>query len=327
MIRRGMALLVVGVALAGCATAASSPGAADALAEVNICAPADATASLLVTAEKQGFFEQNGILGRVTPFTDGNVALDSILTGFCNVGTTSEAGGLVRAAKGGEIYVASESSVSNTLVGIAAQADIKAASDLVGKKVAYPPGSSAQWFFGKYAEFENIDPNSIEQVKLDTADTLAVMQRKDVDAVFIWEPFLSNATKEVDGVHVLARVGEPDPIMVITSYVYFGQRLVDNPELGGKVLKSLIEAQEWIEGHPDELREQMATYLKVTPEAAQDNIKHFTYGVKWAADSQSKIEDAADFLTSVESIEKVPDLGSYIRTDILKSVAADRVAS
>jgi ABC-type nitrate/sulfonate/bicarbonate transport system substrate-binding protein len=326
MIRRGMALLIAGLAVAGCATAAPNPSASGALAEVNICAPADATASLLVTADKQGFFQQNGILGRVTPFTDGNVALDSILTGFCNVGTTSEAGGLIRAAKGGHIYAVSESSVSSTLVGIAAQADIKTAADLVGKKVAYPPGSSAQWFFGKYAAFEKIDPNSIEQVKLDTADTLAVLQRKDVDAVFIWEPFLSNATKEVEGVHVLARVGEPDPIMLITSYVYFGQRLVDDATLGGKVLKSLVEAQAWIEGHPDELREQMATYLKVTPEAAQENIKHFTYGVKWGADSKSKIEDAATFLTGVKSIEKAPDLSTYIRTDILKGVAADRVA-
>lgn len=56
-----------------------------------------------VVAVKKGFFEKEGIDAELRSFDDGNVALDSLLTGAADIGGTSELGGIVRIARGGKL--------------------------------------------------------------------------------------------------------------------------------------------------------------------------------------------------------------------------------
>src|SRR3989454_4761057 len=67
----------------------------------------DAVFAPFVVAADRKIFEKYGLEGSYKPFDDGNVALDAVLTGSSDIGSTSELGGLARWDKGARLYVTS----------------------------------------------------------------------------------------------------------------------------------------------------------------------------------------------------------------------------
>jgi ABC-type nitrate/sulfonate/bicarbonate transport system substrate-binding protein len=310
----GLVVVVVAV-MAGQVLAAAK--------QVNLCVPAEATAIVYVVAAENKLFDKYGIQGTAKPFADGNVALDSLLTGQCDVGVTSEAGGLVRRAKGGKVYLMGEVQSSKTLIGIVAFDSIKKPADLMGKKVAYPVGSGAHIFFGQYVAYHRLDASKIAQVNLDTPDALAVLRRRDVDALFIWEPHLSRAVDAVPGVRIFGRIGD-DNIGMVTSYIYFGERVFRDMELRAGVLKALIEAQQRVNANREQAIKLLVGTMQLSPEVVKQNMDHYVYEVKWGPDTRRKIEHAARFLKDQGRIGDI-DWSAYLHPEILKEVAPDRV--
>ena len=67
----------------------------------------DAVFAPFVVAADRKIWEKYGLEGSFKPFDDGNVALDAVLTGSSDIGSTSELGGLTRWDKGGRLFVTS----------------------------------------------------------------------------------------------------------------------------------------------------------------------------------------------------------------------------
>ena len=84
--------LVLGVAVAASLGAGSA--FAQAKPKIVIATGIDPSFAHYVVAVKKGFFEKQGIDAELRSFDDGNVALDSVLTGAADIGGTSELGGL-----------------------------------------------------------------------------------------------------------------------------------------------------------------------------------------------------------------------------------------
>src|SRR4051794_24263959 len=70
-------------------------GAAD-LKKVPMSTGIDAVFVPYIVAADRKIFEKYGLEASYKPFDDGNVALDAVLTGASDIGSTSELGGLAR---------------------------------------------------------------------------------------------------------------------------------------------------------------------------------------------------------------------------------------
>src|SRR4029079_6225149 len=121
--------------------------------KVLIAIGVDPTFAPQIVAVKRGFLQAEGVNAELKAFDDGNVALDTLLTGAGDVGGTSELGGLVRIARGGKIYVAGRITQHGGFFGLAGKDSIKQPKDLEGKSVGVPRGSGAHLFLAKYATF------------------------------------------------------------------------------------------------------------------------------------------------------------------------------
>ncbi len=105
-----------------------------------------------VVAADRKIFEKHGLEGSYKPFDDGNVALDAVITGSSDIGSTSELGGLARWDRGGRLYVTSILDKSKEQVGVTAREEVRKPEDLVGKTVGYPRASAGHYFFGRYVK-------------------------------------------------------------------------------------------------------------------------------------------------------------------------------
>src|ERR1700687_22135 len=247
MTRRAFGLsLGPGMYVLGMTVASGAP-----LKKVPTSTGIDALFAPFVVAAETKIFEKYGLETSFKPFDDGNVALDAILTGSSDIGATTELGGLSRWDKGGKLYVTSYSSTSGKQIGLAGRDDIKKPEDLICRTVAYPRATGGHLYFMRYVKKYNLPVDKIKVKLMQAPEMVAALERKDIDAFFLWQPWLDKAAQLVQGARVLARSGDDD-VFILTSYDYYSQGLIDDPPRAVAATRALMEATDFCTTDPDE---------------------------------------------------------------------------
>jgi len=155
---------------------------------------------------------------------------------------------------------------------------------------------------------------------------VAALERRDIDAFFLWEPWLTKAEQLVDGAHVLARSGD-DNVYVLTSYNYYSQGLVDDHERAVGATKALMEAADFCTSNPDEAARLTAKAFRIAEPDMKLYMSRMVYRMEMPKDVvTSNFRAAAEMALAENIIKKMPDWNDFIRPQIIKEVAADRAA-
>jgi taurine transport system substrate-binding protein len=296
-----------------------------ALGKVPTSTGVDALFAPFVVATERKMFEKYNLETSFKPFDDGNVALDALLTGSSDVGATTELGGLSRWDKGGRLYVASYSSTSRAQIGVAARGDIKKPQDLIGRTVGYPRATGGHLYFINYVRKYQLPMDKIKVKTLQAPEMVAAMERRDIDAFFLWEPWLTKASQLVEGAHVLARSGD-DNVYVLTSYNYYSQGLVDDRPRAVAATKALMEAADFCASNLDESARLTAKAFRVPEPDMKLYMSRMVYRMEMPKDVvTSNFREAAELALGEGIIKKMPDWNDFLRPQILKEAAPDRV--
>src|SRR5262245_43464875 len=211
----------------------------------------DAVFAAFVVAAERKIFEKYGLETSYKPFDDGNVALDALLTGSSDIGSTSELGGLARWDKGAKLYVTSYGVTSQQQIGITAREEIKNPEDLIGKTVGFPRASGVHYYFERYVKHYKLPVDKIKVKNLQAPEMVAALERRDIDAFFLWEPWHTKAVQLVQGAHVLARSGD-DNVYVLTVYNYYSYGLIEDQPRAVAATRALIEATDYCATHQED---------------------------------------------------------------------------
>lgn len=285
----------------------------------------DSTFAPFVIAVKKGFFEKQGIKAELKTFNDGNFALDALLTGDSDIGATSELGGLARISKGGKLYVVASQTQSDGFNAIVGKATIAGPKDLAGKIVGIPgKASGANLFFDLAMKKYEIDPASITFKYLQAPESVAALERGDIDAVAIWEPWPTRAIATVPHIKVIVRSG-PD-LFPLTQYTYFSQRMVDDPQLAEAALRAIVAAADWIPLNFDEAVRIVADTYHMKMTDAEPIMKLVKHNVHFSVGRfEANFAEAAAFGQKVEIFKELPNYQASLKPEFLRAVAPDRV--
>jgi ABC-type nitrate/sulfonate/bicarbonate transport system substrate-binding protein len=301
------------------------PVASDAaLKSVPMATGIDALFAPFVVAAERKMFAKYDLEGSFKPFDDGNVALDALLTGSSDIGATTELGGLARWDKGGKLYVTSYASTSRQQIGIAAREDIKKPEDLIGRTVGYPRASGGHLYFVKYVKKYKLPEDKIKVKTMQAPEMVAALERHDIDAFFLWEPWLAKATQLVQGAHVLARSGD-DNVYVLTSYNYYSQGLIDDRPRAVAATKTLMEAADFCAANLDEAAGITAKAFRIPESDMKLYMSRMIYRMEMPKSVVTgNFRDAAELALGEGIIKKMPDWNDFLRPQIMKEVAPDR---
>jgi taurine transport system substrate-binding protein len=284
----------------------------------------DALFAPFVVAAERKMFEKYDLETSFKPFDDGNVALDAILTGSSDIGATTELGGLARWDKGGKLYVASYSSTSRKQIGLASRDDIKKPEDLIGRTVGYPRATGGHLYFVKYVKKYNLPVDKIKVKTMQAPEMVAALERRDIDAFFLWEPWLTKAAQLVQGAHVLARSGD-DNVYVLTSYNYYSQGLIDDHPRAVGATKALMEAAEFCATNLDEAAAITAKAFRIPEPDMKVYMSRMVYRMEMPKSVVTEnFRGAADLALGEGIIKKMPEWSDFLRPQIIKEVAPDR---
>lgn len=105
---------------------------------------------------------------------------------IANFGSSPATAGIVRKLPVEIIGVSGVIASYERLIG---KDDIKTLRDIEGKRVAYPPNSTAQYALEAAISVNKLDRSKITLLPLRPAEMVAAWKRGDIDAGYVWAPF------------------------------------------------------------------------------------------------------------------------------------------
>jgi NitT/TauT family transport system substrate-binding protein len=159
-------------------------------------------------AEDQGYFADNDVNVELTNFnTDDqlNAALAGKKLDGANVATHTA---LKLISAGVPVTIVLLEDVSETADAIMASAGIESISDLKGQKVAYEEGTTSDILLNYALEQNGMSIDDIEKVPLPASDAGSALIAGRVPVAVTYEPYLTTALAEDEGVKLLYTAGE-----------------------------------------------------------------------------------------------------------------------
>ena len=283
--------------------------------------------ALIHIAMAKGFFVDEGLDVQPLMHTYGKAALQSVIDNRADIATVAETPIMFSVLNGAKITVIADITSSTTDNAILARKDagIVSAADLKGKRIAYTPGTTSEFFLDSLLTANGITMQDIVTVPLKPDELTAAILDKKVDAVSTWNYLLEQLSQQ------LGQNGrvfyDHDIYTEIYNVVTMKEFTDKNPETIRRFLRALIKAEKYIVIHPQESQDIM------TADTGTDkNIVHkvwnvFNFHVVLDQMLVITLEDETRWAMKNKLTQQtvMPNYLNYINTDSLRSVSPDVV--
>lgn len=232
-----------------------------------------------VIEKRPQVMEDLGISIEVTRFQVPPQSIDALLKGETQLTVIPvELAGSVMLRDAG-VYIIALDNMMNQAILTRPDSGLEEPGDLRGKMVAAVVGSGTFALFRSFMKTLydiNVDPegpSDVTIVSVRPGDTLAALERGDVDAAVIWDPVVSLAVSE-RGMRILAdyqalweRVnpGMPAPMLVWIA----SEEVVRDKEVLRKVLEAHRRAAEYWNNNKDDIVRMLSELYNLPPKVAE----------------------------------------------------------
>jgi sulfonate transport system substrate-binding protein len=324
-----MAAVLLVFTLAGCGTSTTTTDTSDdttAAAEetvIRIAAQPYPLYTPIYVAYEMGYLEEEleavGASFEWQEFKSGPLVNEAVAAGEADLGFMADLPAIIAKSTGQPIEI-----ISNVAYGekglavlVKPDSDIQSVADLAGKKVAYATGSYAQHLLALLLSNEGLTLDDVESVNLGAGDQPAALANGEVDAIVIWEQYISKLTSEGEATVLADGTGVKRGNMI--TYVV-SDYAEEHPEVIEAYIKALNRANDLLDSDPDQAAEAVAEDFGVDTELMKQIIPNFTYQTALTEDDIAEITAVKDFSLEAGIISSDVDMDTFINTTYLDAV-------
>ncbi|MCE7008302.1 ABC transporter substrate-binding protein [Kibdelosporangium philippinense] len=155
------------------------------------------------------------------------------------------------------------------LVVVTPDSPVKTPADLAGRKIAVNTRANVVELAVRAGlKAKNVDANSVQFIEMPFPDMQAALQRKDVDAALLVEPFLTRAMQQIGAVPVLDTITGEAADLPIGGYATTAKFVKERPKTIDAFRRALVKAQQDA-SDPAEVQSVVTGYAKIDPAIAQ----------------------------------------------------------
>lgn len=214
--------------------------------DVSIVITSWPTAQLLRSVDQLGYFSEQGVNVKLIDVRDRySDAVGVVSRGEADGGVFVLSEPLLLTSNGQPMRVVLGLDYSAGADGLVAAADIEDIRALVGKKVAYQPGSFGDLLLQEALQSVGLSVDQIETVTLSPADASQAFLLGEVDAAVTVEPFLSQALVRNGSRAIYSSSQSPGLLPDVLSFN--AEFVNNNPDTVAAVVNAWIEFSEDIE--------------------------------------------------------------------------------
>ncbi len=213
-------------------------------------------------AEKNGYFRESGVPLEITRVIGGHRAMQAVLEGKADLGTSSESVVMFSSFKTEDFAILATfvTSIDDVKIITRPGLEVDNPKELAGKRVGTVIGAASHYYLDTLLLMNGVAPEAVEKVGLQPEMMADSLRRGEVDAVSIWEPYPYTIISSVPGARVLSNPG--------FYHLYFNL-IVHKKHLGVRdddlveILGALERAQHFIHTQPIKAQTIMREYLQL----------------------------------------------------------------
>ena len=317
-------------ALTGCGEAKDNTSAGSGTAEViendgdvtlRIAAQPFPLYTPVYVAYESGFLDEEleavGAKYTWQEFQSGPLVNEAVAAGEADLGFMADLPAIIAKSTGQPIEI-----VSNVAYGekglavlVKPDSDIQSVAELKSKKVAYATGSYAQHLLALLLSDEGLTLDDVQTINLGAGDQPAALASGEVDAIVIWEQYISKLVSEGQARVLADGTGVKKGNMITYAVSDYAK---ENPEVIEAYIKALNRADEFISEKPDEAAALVAEDFGVDTELMKQIIKNFTYLTDLTDEDIAEITKVKDFSLEAGIISEDVDMDSFINKEYLE---------
>jgi NitT/TauT family transport system substrate-binding protein len=183
----------------------SSSACAVAAEPLRISLPRSPLVLPFYVAEDQGYFAAEGIYLTTKDAIGGVHSMEDLRIGAADLATASETVVMFNSFKSKDFAVVATFAISDGDLKLLSRAGngINEVGQLAGRRVGNIVGSAAHYFLHMQLVLHGLDPGSVKLVNLQPDAMKAALERGDVDAIAVWEPYAFMTSKALPDAKVL----------------------------------------------------------------------------------------------------------------------------
>lgn len=284
----------------------------------------------LIIAKRLGYFEKEGVNVSMLGSAYGRLSMDKMFIGEADLALVGETPLILNALENQEFQILASIFISDQGMGMLVndKSSIEKPTDLVNKRIGIVSRTSSEYFTHLFFLFYNIQPAEVELVPMQPEEMSEALSKNKVDAVVIWEPYLTRLANEAigpekrkifygEGIHVWRW-----NIVGNTDFVVLKHEVIK------KFLIAIRKAIIFIQQNQNEAITIMSKEMNMAP----SDIEKFWNAMQFRLALDQSLLTALEtqsrwYLTVISPDPKqdVPNFLQYINSTPLKSVSPDTV--
>lgn len=285
--------------------------------------------SLVLIADKKGFFEQYGVDVTIKEFKGGKQALkNSFFVGEADMATTAEVPIVANSFEHQNFRIVSVIGNSDNEMRIVGRRDsgISKPEDLRGKNIGTKSSSAVHFFLYSFLLNYNLGVDDVNlKFGVDGDELVKLLVSGELDAISIREPFISKAKDLLDENVILFE--EPGIYTKTFNLVVTDEFAKNNGVAVERVVKALIEAEDFVKNNKEESINIIAKELKISRFDLEDLWPDINLKVHLDQALLLSLEEEARWMinNNLISSKKIPNYLDLLYTDALDSVKPEVV--
>jgi ABC-type nitrate/sulfonate/bicarbonate transport system substrate-binding protein len=297
-------------------------GAQAQLTKMTIATGVDPAFSQFYVAKEAGLFEKNGLDVTINTGPSGSAMVPFLVNNQVQAAYGSDLAGVINHQVDNNIVAVADGTYLAKWESVVGR-NIDSLEALKGKKVGVAFGTGAEIFWRRLLAQRKLDPADFKLVNVEAPEMLAALERGDIDAFAVWEPWPTRALMGVKNTKVLATA---DGIYNNIKFIYMNRGWIEqNKATAEKFIKALCEANDIIEKDRPAATKMVAKFLKMPVELATELMPKLEFDMNWKPRSLEAIRDSEHLLADQKKLKAPLDLNKYVYMDLLKAVRPQSV--
>jgi NitT/TauT family transport system substrate-binding protein len=289
---------------------------------MTIATGVDPSFAQFYVAKESGIFERNGLDVTVNTGPSGSAMIAFLVGNQINAAYGAEQAGVSANLVDPNVVVVAEGVALLRWLGIVAR-NITSMDGLKGKRIGVARGTGSETFWLSVVARMNLNAADYTIVNVEAPEMVAALERGNIDAYAVWEPWMTRGTRAVSNSRILVT---NENIQVIRNLIYMNKGWVEqNGEATQRFLRSMIQATDLIAANRDQAVQNVARFLRQDRGLVAELMTKVDHRLNLTADTVANVQLAIDQLRGMNRLSRPVTPAQVIWDAPLKAAAADRV--
>lgn len=314
-IRGVLGLLLVGLIGWSSATWAQS--------KMTIATGVDPVFSAYYVAQEEGLFKKHGLDVRINTGPSGSAMVAFLVNGQIESAFGSEIAGIANHNLDPNVVVVAQAARLVRWIALVGR-NVDSLDQLKGKKVGVARGSGGEVFWLAMLDKLKLNAADYTVVNVEAPEMVAALERGNIDAYAVWEPWVTRGLAAVKNTKVLRT---QEGILEQGVFIYMNQGWIKkNPAQAEGFMRALVEATEIINKDRPRAARDVSAFLKsLDPPMVEQLMTKLTYDMELSQDSIGMLRLAESQMKQQGKLTKPVDYGAFIHPDLLRKVVPGKV--